>query len=106
MADKNKIKRMVLQELGNSISDADRQFFMDRAAALEASDFELLGESGKTISAADAEMIRRLLGKRAAPSKSMRPRARPFQDGGAVRKKKPKMGCVMKGRGGKFKGTN
>ena len=27
-----------------------------------------------------------------------------FKKGGAVRKKKPKMGCVMKGRGGKYKG--
>ena len=27
-----------------------------------------------------------------------------YNDGGAVGKKKPKMGCVMKGRGGKYKG--
>jgi hypothetical protein len=30
-----------------------------------------------------------------------------FKAGGAVRgKKKPKMGCVMKGRGGKYKGRS
>ena len=32
-----------------------------------------------------------------------------YEDGGAVRKKKvkkPKMGCVMKGRGGKYKGQS
>ena len=27
-----------------------------------------------------------------------------FEEGGAVRKNKPKMGCVMKGRGGSYKG--
>jgi len=27
-----------------------------------------------------------------------------YEGGGAVRKKKPKSGCVMKGRGGKYKG--
>jgi hypothetical protein len=91
-------------ESGKTISDADRQRAMDRAAALEASEREFLGESEKTISDADAAMIRMLLGKGSAPSRSMRPRARPFQDGGAVRKKKPKMGCVMKGRGGSYKG--
>ena len=32
-----------------------------------------------------------------------------YEDGGAVRNKKvkkPKMGCVMKGRGGKYKGQS
>ena len=29
-----------------------------------------------------------------------------YKAGGAVRKKKPKMGCVMSGRGGKYKGQS
>ena len=42
-------------------------------------------------------------------NKAKKPKKRPtsFKDGGVVKgRKKPKMGCVMKGRGGKYKGQS
>ena len=110
MAGEAAILRAIINSMGESgktISDADRQRAMDRAGALEASERRFLTqESGNGISASDAALLRELLGESSAPPKSRRPRARPFEDGGAVRKKKPKMGCVMKGRGGSYKGRS
>ncbi len=97
-ADKNKIRRMMIQESGNSMSDSDmeRQRRMDRAGMLEALE---AGEMGM-MSPIDLERLRRQLGmSRKKPAQ--------FNGGGAVStkaKKKPKKGCVMKGRGGNFKG--
>ena len=98
-ADKNKIRRMMIQESGNSMSDSDmeRQRRMDRAGMLEALE---AGEMGM-MSPIELERLRRQLGM------SRRKKPAQFIDGGAVStkpKKKPKKGCVMKGRGGNFKG--
>ena len=95
-------------------------------AASEAMMQRILGESGKKMS--DDDLMKMILRDkaRAESGRTMsermltqetgnRDKARPFknggkvmgyEDGGAVTKKKnkPKMGCVMAGRGGKFKG--
>ena len=70
-------------------------------------------ESGKKISEADMQKLLKMLG-----TTSAKPKPRPFKNGGKVmeykkggavkktkaKKKKSKMGCVMAGRGGKYKG--
>ena len=64
-----------------------------------------MGESGKTISDADKMRIKSMLRKKGGGMK----KPMGFESGGAVRTKrtkKPKMGCVMKGRGGKYKGQS
>ena len=64
-----------------------------------------MGESGKTISDADKMRIMSMLRKKSGGMK----KPMGFESGGAVRTKrtkKPKMGCVMKGRGGKYKGRS
>jgi|GEM_PF-2862661 len=86
-------------------------------AASEAMMQRILGESGKKMS--DDDLMKMILRDKARAESgrtmSDRDKARPFknggkvmgyEDGGAVTKKKnkPKMGCVMAGRGGKFKG--
>jgi len=88
-------------------------------AASEAMMQRILGESGKNMS--DADLMKMILRDKARAESgrtmSDRDKARPFknggkvmgyEDGGAVTKKKnkPKMGCVMAGRGGKFKGIS
>ena len=87
---------------GRTISDADRARVEAMVGKLE--------ESGKTISDADRAMVRKMLGQTSA-----KPKPRPFKNGGkvmgykkggAVKKKKSKMGCVMAGRGGKYKGMS
>ena len=78
-------------ESGKTISDADRARAMG-----------MMGESGKTISDADKMRIMNMLRKKSGGMK----KPMGFKAGGAVRKKKPKMGCVMSGRGGKYKGQS
>ncbi len=70
-------------------------------------------ESGKTLSDAEIQRLLKMLG-----TTSAKPKPRPFKNGGKVmeykkggavkkkkaKKKKSKMGCVMAGRGGKYKG--
>ena len=95
-ADRQRIMGM-MGESGKTISDADRQRAMDRAGMLEALE---AGEMGM-MSPIDLERLRRQLGM------SRRKKPAQFNGGGAVStkaKKKPKKGCVMKGRGGNFKG--
>jgi hypothetical protein len=70
-----------------------------------------MGESGKTISDADIARIRKMMMGRINKStdglmKGGMKKPMGFKAGGAVRKKKPKMGCVMSGRGGKYKGQS
>ena len=101
----------ILGESGKTISNADRA----RVKTMS-------GESGKNMS--DADLMKMILRDKARAESgrtmSDRDKARPFknggkvmgyEDGGAVtmpntpkKKNKPKMGCVMAGRGGKFKG--
>ena len=64
-----------------------------------------MGESGKTISDADKMRMMSMLRKKSGGMKN----PMGFKAGGAVqtkRTKKPKMGCVMSGRGGKYKGQS
>ena len=64
-----------------------------------------MGESGKTISDADKMRIMNMMRKKSGGMK----KPMGFKAGGAVqtkRTKKPKMGCVMSGRGGKYKGQS
>lgn len=92
------LKRLLNQGMGESgktISDADRARVMG-----------MMGESGKTISDADKMRIMNMLRKKSGSMK----KPMGFKAGGAVevngKKKKPKMGCVMKGRGGRYKGRS
>ena len=87
----------MMGEAGKTMSDADRQRAMDRAGMLQALE---AGEMGQ-MSDADLAMLRKKLGMMGGGA-VMR-----YKKGGAVKKtrtKKPKNGCVMKGRGGKYKG--
>jgi hypothetical protein len=110
MAQKEAIMRAIMEAMGSSapmtskrpkarpMSDADRmrQRRMDRAGMLEALE---AGEMGQ-MSDADLARLRKKLGMMDG-GKVMK-----YESGGAVRgnKKKPKMGCVMNGRGGTYKG--
>ena len=73
-----------------------------------------LAEAGtdpkEKISEAELQELVKMLGQTSA-----KPKLRPFKNGGkvmgykkggAVKKKKSKMGCVMAGRGGKYKGMS
>ena len=87
-------------ESGKTISDADRARVMG-----------MMGGSGKTISDADKARIRKMMMGRInkSPTGMMGGgKVMKYESGGAVevkgKKKKPKMGCVMKGRGGSYKG--
>ena len=124
MAQEEAIMRALMEamagESGKTISDADRMRISRK-----------MGESGKTISDADIMRLKSMLGKSGAPTKPMRPKMRPMdvtpeaergdsdlmrmvngmKKGGVVKKKaakkpakKSKNGCVMAGRGGKYKG--
>ena len=81
-------------ESGKTVSDADKMRIRN-----------MMGASGKTISDADMMRIKSMLRKKGGGMK----KPMGFESGGAVRTKrtkKPKMGCVMKGRGGKYKGQS
>jgi hypothetical protein len=92
----------LMGEAGKTMSDADRmrQRRMDRAGMLQALE---AGEMGQ-MSPIELERLRKKLGMMGG-GKVMK-----YESGGAVevkgKKKKPKMGCVMKGRGGKYKGRS
>ena len=98
-ADRRRIMGM-MGESGKTISDADRQRAMDRAGMLQALE---AGEMGQ-MSPIELARLRKKLGMMGG-GKVMK-----YESGGAVevkgKKKKPKMGCVMKGRGGKYKGRS
>ena len=112
MAQKEAIMRAIMEAMGSSapmtskrpkarpMSDADRmrQRRMDRAGMLEALE---AGEMGQ-MSDADLARLRKKLGMMSGGA------VKKYEAGGAVRsnKKKPKMGCVMKGRGGNYKGRS
>lgn len=81
-------------ESGKTISDADKMRIRN-----------MMGASGKTISDADMMRIKSMLRQKSGGMK----KPMGFKAGGAVqtkRTKKPKMGCVMSGRGGKYKGQS
>ena len=85
----------LLKEQGRTISDADRK-------RLE----KMMGESGRTISDADRGRTNKSPAGMMGGGKVMG-----YKEGGEVKKKKAKkkktkMGCVMAGRGGKYKGIS
>ncbi len=93
--------------LNNSISDPNIMEKMDR---LDAAHYASTGhdETGRL-----EKLIMRFAqedaSKRRKKPKAKKPKKRPtpFKSGGVVKGgKKPKMGCVMKGRGGKYKGQS
>ena len=98
-ADRARVMGM-MGEAGKTMSDADRmrQRRMDRAGMLQALE---AGEMGQ-MSPIELERLRKKLGMMGGGA------VKKYEAGGAVRsnKKKPKMGCVMKGRGGKYKGQS
>ena len=114
MAQKEAIMRAIMEAMGSSapmtskrpkarpMSNADRmrQKRMDRAGMLQALE---AGEMGQ-MSPIELERLRKKLGMMGG-GKVMK-----YESGGAVevkgKKKKQKMGCVMKGRGGKYKGRS
>ena len=130
-ADRARVMGM-MGEAGKTMSDADRarQRAMDRASMLEALEMgnmpkrvpnprlspdamkggpkrvprpRLRPDSMQDVSP-DAEKgdIMLMLQEMQNRRRQMNPAG--FKKGGAVRKKKPKNGCVMQGRGGKYKG--
>jgi len=99
-ADKLKMMMMKMGESGKTISDADRAG-ADRQRGI--------GEAGKTLSDSDMKMLELMMkqqqGVRDKAERKAFPPASMMNRGGEVkRKKKPKMGAVMKGRGGSYKG--
>ena len=112
---------MALGESGKTISDADRQRAMDRASMLEALESGPVKRMRRPNATSPRPRLRPGTLKDASPSaergdimlmlQEMRNRrmAKPteMKAGGAVKKKrvkKPKNGCAMRGRGGKYKG--
>jgi len=99
-ADKLKMMMMKMGESGKTISDADRAG-ADRQRGI--------GEAGKTLSDSDMKMLELMMkqqqGVRDKAERKAFPPPSMMKNGGEVkRKKKPKMGAVMKGRGGSYKG--
>ena len=99
-ADKLKMMMMKMGESGKTISDADRAG-ADRQRGI--------GEAGKTLSDSDMKMLELMMmqqqGVRDKAERKAFPPPSMMKKGGEVkRKKKPKMGAVMKGRGGSYKG--
>ena len=100
--------KQMLMESGKTMSDSDR----GRSRGI--------GEAGKTLSDRDIKYLEQMMQqqqmeqgaaeRKAFPPASMMNRGgevQGYKPGGAVRKKKnkkSKMGCVMPGRGGKYKG--
>jgi len=84
----------------------------NRIQKMEGRENEEILKGEKAISNADKvkmlEMMMRRMKK--SPAGMMKGgKVMKYEDGGAVKKKKvkkPKMGCVMKGRGGKYKGQS
>ncbi len=92
----------LMGEAGKTMSDADRmrQKRMDRAGMLQALE---AGEMGQ-MSPIELARLRKKLGMMGGGA------VKKYEAGGAVevkgKKKKPKMGCVMTGSGGKYKGRS
>tara|TARA_R110002020_G_scaffold355252_2_gene567966 strand:+ start:70 stop:474 length:405 start_codon:yes stop_codon:yes gene_type:complete len=99
-----------LGESGKTISDADRdrvKRMMGRIPPVGKG----LGEAGKTLSDSDMKILQQMMlrqqGLREAEERKAFPPASMMNGGGvavAKKRKKPKKGCVMKGRGGSYKG--
>jgi len=84
----------------------------NRIQMMEGRENEEIRKGEKAISDADkAKILKMMMGRiNKSPAGMMKGgKVMKYEDGGAVRNKKvkkPKMGCVMKGRGGKYKGQS
>ena len=128
MADKASIMRalrMAMGESGKTISDADRQRAMDRASMLEALESGPVKPMRRPNATSPRPRLRpqNIGGMRGGSTRGVNPAENynaedlmrllksagvaGMKKGGAVKKKrtkKPKNGCTMQGRGGKYKG--
>ena len=100
-------RKMILGGSGRSISDADRAMVRQMLGD------QSLREKNPTadpmdLSPAQIKMLEQMIKQqnrvRDAAERKAFPPPSMMNNGGAVRKAKPKKGCVMKGRGGKYKG--
>ena len=102
-ADKEKIRgiRGMMGASGKTLSDADRMKMQEIRGR---GDMDLSPEQIKMLE----QMMKQQQGVRDKAERKAFPPASMMNGGGAVTKKtkKPKMGCVMKGRGGKYKGRS
>ena len=98
--------RGTMGESGKTISDADRSRILKMIGGG-------MGDGTRGIppeqNYSEEDLMRLLMSAGAKspkkPAGMMRGgKVQGYEGGGAVRKKKPKSGCVMKGRGGKYKG--
>ena len=102
-AEREKIRGMrgMMGASGKTLSDADRMKMQ-----------EIRGRGDMDLSPAQIKMLEQMMkqqqGVRDKAERKAFPPASMMNGGGAVTKKtkKPKMGCVMKGRGGKYKGRS
>ena len=84
----------------------------NRIQMMEGRENEAILKGEKAISDADkAKILKMMMGRiNKSPAGMMKGgKVMKYEDGGAVKSKKvkkPKMGCVMKGRGGKYKGQS
>ncbi len=86
-ADRARVERMMgrIPPVGKGVGNADMELSQKQIEMLE----QMIKQQNRVRDAAE---------RKAFPPPSM------MKNGGAVRKRKPKKGCVMKGRGGKYKG--
>ena len=100
-------RKMILGGSGRSISDADRAMVRQMLGD------QSLREKNPTadpmeLSPAQIKMLEQMIKQqnrvRDAEERKAFPPPSMMKNGGAVRKRKPKKGCVMKGRGGSYKG--
>ena len=99
-----RIRPRGLGEAGKTISDADRRGMVGRIPPVGKG----VGSGDMELSPAQIKMLEQMIKQqnrvRDAEERKAFPPPSMMNNGGAVRKAKPKKGCVMKGRGGKYKG--
>jgi len=100
-------RKMILGGSGRSISDADRAMIRGMLGDQSLREKKPTADPMK-LSPAQIKMLEQMMkqqqGVRDAAERKAFPPPSMMKNGGAVRKRKPKKGCVMKGRGGKYKG--
>ena len=100
-------RKMILGGSGRSISDADRamvrQMLGDQSLREKSPTADPMELSPAQIKMLE-QMIKQQNRVRDAEERKAFPPPSMMNNGGAVRKRKPKKGCVMKGRGGSYKG--
>ena len=104
-------RKMILGGSGRSISDADRAMIRGMLGDQSLRDRKTMRKptaDPMELSPAQIKMLEQMMKqqqmKQGAAERKAFPPPSMMKNGGAVRKRKPKKGCVMKGRGGKYKG--